>query len=987
MQLNPFPYNRHKAIAAKRGRTVIIFQILLTALLVTGLTGTAVSKAPAQSEGDNRSWPHKSSDLSPSPKLTFGTLENGIRYVLMQNQKPKDRVSMHLNVSAGAYHEAPDERGIAHFLEHMLFNGTEHFKAGELVKYFQRIGMQFGPDVNARTGFYETVYDLDLPDGDRDSLSEGLLVLRDYAAGALIAADEVKQERGVILSEKRSRDSPDYRTFEATLAFELPDARISKRLPIGTEEVIRKTDRKLLKGFYDTWYRPDRLTVVMAGQFDKKTAKKLIEKRFADISARAPEKPEPDFGTIDHEGLQPFYHHESEAGSTRVVIETLRKHPLPDDSKAYQREKMRHRMADRIVQHRLNEALNSGDAPFTEAQISSGNFLRFIRATEIKAQCPKENWEKSLAALEQTLRKALHFGFTESEVKRVKKEFSARLERAVKSASTRESSTLTRQIMSHLNRDRVFQSPAQRQKLLAPAIESATAESLHKRLKDDWAPEHRLLIVTGNAEIDPANDAPEDQIVSTYNKSRQTAVKKPEESKDLTFPYLAAPQTPGKIKSRKDFDDQGITRVVFENGTTLFVKQTDFEADQVKAAVSFGAGESVEPADQAGLSELSQQVVNLSGLGKLDRDQLKQVLAGKDTSVNFAVEEDKFVFQGETVTDETRLLFELFYAHLMDPAFRKTAYKLATKQFTQKYQSLGHSIEGAMQLEGSRFLAGGDPRFGLPALETLKQTRLADIREWITGAMENSPIEIAVVGDMEPDRIIELAATFFGTIAERSDISEPEKERHPDFPENKSTNIDVPTRIDKGLVLVAYPTTDIWNIDHTRQLSILSQVVSDRMRIKIREQMGAAYSQAAYNKPGRAYPDWGIFNAYAVIDPEDAGAVKQALKEIAADLNKNGATEDEVKRAVQPVLTDIKESLKTNNYWLNTVLKGASRHPVQIEWNRSIQSDYKSITPQDINKMADMYLENAAAATVFIYPEEKQTEDAGNKAGAEGSGS
>lgn len=965
------------------GGRAILLPILLSALLLTAFSpGHSIAKNQNRSGAAQAAWPHETSDLAPSPNLIFGTLDNGVQYVLMQNKRPEDRVSMHLNVAAGSYHETPDQRGIAHFLEHMLFSGTEHFDPGEMVKYFQRIGMQFGPDVNARTGFYETIYDLDLPDGDKDSLAEGLLVLRDYAAGALIPEDEVKQERSVILAEKRTRDSPSYRTFEASLDFELPEARISQRLPIGIREVIKNTDRQLLQGFYDTWYRPKRLAVIMVGQFDPETAKELIEKRFGDITPRAPEKAVPEFGRIHHKGIKAFYHHESETGNTRVVIETIREHPLPPDSKDYQREQLLHEMADRIVQYRLNEILNSAEAPFTEAQISSGNFLRHIRATEISAECEPENWEKSLAVLEQNLRKALNFGFTRSEVTRVKKEFSARLERAVKSASTRESSMLARQIMADLNEDRVFQSPKQRQKLLAPAIESATAESLHKRFKADWAPEHRLLLVTGNADLKAEKKSPADKIVSAFNKSRETAVKKPEEAKDLQFPYLAAPQTPGKIRDRTHFEDLGITRVVFENGVTLFVKKTDFQADEVKATLSFGAGESVEPADQAGLSELSQQVVNLSGLGKLDRDQLNQVMAGKNTSVSFSVEEDKFVFSGESVSNETELLFELFYAHMMDPGFRKTAYQLATKQFTQQYQSLNHSIEGAMQLEGSRFLAGGDTRFGLPELDTVKQTQLADIRQWITGAMQKSPVEIAVVGDMDPDRVIELAATFFGTLSERSGLAEPKKDRQPDFPEDKSREISVPTRIEKGLMMVAYPTTDMWNIAHTRRLSILSQVVSDRMRIRIREEMGASYTQAAYNQPSRAYPGWGIFNTYVVIDPEDADSVKQAIREIAADLRQNGATEDELKRALQPVLTGIKESLKTNNYWLNTVIKGASRHPVQLDWSRSIQQAYKSITLEDINEMADRYLENDSAATVFIHPEKKQAKDAGNKAGA-----
>ncbi len=968
----PTPIHRH----TPSGRPGPLFvPCLLVLILILFFSDPAFSKTaapePADAHKNTREviWPHDDSDLTPSPDLTFGTLANGLRYVLMQNNRPEDRVSMHLNISVGSYHEKPEERGIAHFLEHMLFSGSEHFEPGELVKYFQRIGMKFGPDVNARTGFFDTTYDLDLPAGDQKSLEEGFLVLRDYAAGGLIPENEVIDERSIILAEKRTRDSASYRTFEATLEFEMPQARLSERLPIGTVPVIKTTDRALLKSFYDKWYRPEKMTLTVVGDFDPREAQKLIASRFSDITACASELPAPDFGEISHQGIVPFYHHEVEAGSTRVAIEVIRKEAVPPDSKTYQHTQILSDMADRIITHRLNKILNKPDAPFTSADIGAGRYLHYVRAAEISADCAPEEWKKSLSVLEQNLRKALSFGFTKSEVARVQKEFSAALEQAVQAAPTRESNELAGQIINALNQKRVFQSPWQRQALLEPVVASATPERLHQLFKENWAPEHRLVLVTGNADLTKNNDSPEQTIRSVYEESRKTAVKKPVEADALEFPYLSPPQTPGGIKSREVLEDLGITRVVFENGTSLLVKKTDFKTDQVLATLSFGTGESAEPKELPGLSELSQQVVNLSGLGKLDRDELSQVLAGKNTGVSFAVEEDKFVFSGMTITKETRLLFELLYARIMDPAFRESAYNMAIRQFTQEYQSLTHSVEGALQLEGKRFLAGGDTRFGLPPLEALKETKLENIRQWIGSAITSAPLEIAVVGDIDTEQVIELAAIFFGTLPDRSVSKEPESKRNPDFPETKSLGLKVPTRIQKGLLLVSYPTTAIWDIHDTRRLSILSEVFSDRMRIEIREKLGASYSQSAYNNPSRAYPDYGLFTSFVVIDPEDAGTVETAIRQIAKDLSQNGASEDELQRALNPVLTGIKQSLKTNGYWLNTVMKGASRHPVQFEWSRTIQDDYASITLDDINRIATNYLKNPEAATLVIYPE------------------
>ena len=952
-----------------------VFALFLLGLIPPSWGGSATSQEPSAAAtaiyNPSQTFAHRQSGLKPDPELTFGEFKNGFRYILMPNQKPEDRVSMHLYIQAGAMHEKDNERGIAHYLEHMLFNGTEHFKPGELVKYFQSLGMRFGPDVNGRTGFYNTVYDIDLPEGDEKSLEKGLLVLRDYAAGALIPADEVEKERSVILAEKRTRDSVDYRTFVETLNFEFPEALISERLPIGTESVIKAADRELLKSFYDGWYRPDRMLVIMVGDFDMDTATSLIKTKFADLSARGPLRGYPDPGTISHTGTQAFYHHEPEAGSTTTSIEVVSKKPQPVDSKSLRHERLLSNMASRIINYRLDELLNHADTPFTSASVHAGNYLNHVQAAEIRADCPPDKWRATLETLEQTLRKALTYGFTKNEVERAKKELLAALDRRVKSASTRESSHLARQIIRSLNSRRVFQSPTQEKALLAPMIQAADAESIHAALKTDWAPAHRLVLVTGNADLTGKDAAPEKQIADSFQNSRQSPVQAPAEQAALEFPYLNLPAGESEIAKKEAFQDPEMIRVEFKNSVALNIKKTDFKANQVTAALVFGQGTKAEPLDKPGLSQLAQKVVNLSGTGELTRDQLKQVLAGKNTSTGFHVEEDKFVFTGHSVSEEIPLLFSLLYTHIMDPGFRKDAYNLAMRQFKQKYNSWQHSIHGALLLDGKRFLAGGDSRFGFPDLETFQKNSLADVKEWVGGSMAEAPIEISVVGDLDVDRVIENAKKYFGPLAPRKNgpIAS-DKDGAPDFPAGQSRHIEVPTKIKKGLVDIAYPTDDFWDIHKTRRLSVLSEVMSDRMRIKIREKMGAAYSYQAYNRPSRAFRDFGIYHAIVEIAPEDSGAVIAAVKEIAANLAREGVGRDELKRAVRPILTSIKERQKTNEYWLNSVLKGSSRHPEQIEWSRTFLGDYQSITPGELSELAKQYLKNEKAAELIITPEQ-----------------
>lgn len=915
-------------------------------------------------------WPWEKSDIAPDPALIYGRLKNGFSYVLLPNKKPEHRVSVHLFVSAGSINETDAQRGLAHFLEHIEFCGSTHFKPGELVEYFQRIGMKFGADANARTGFFSTVYDLDLPGGDEKSLAEGLVVIHDYACGALILQSEVDRERHVILAEKRTRDSVGYRTFVSVLNFELPATRIPRRLPIGNETVIKTAGRDLLKSFYDTWYRPDRQTLIMVGDFNPKIALSLIRARFSGITARAPEKPEPKLGDFSHHGIVPFYHYDKDAGNASVSIEVVTHEPAPADTAAFEKKRLLSGMANRIIGYRMDEMKNLPDCPFTSAYIDSGYYMKFIYSADIGADCAPENWKATMEKLSQTLRRALKYGFTTSEVERVKKETAAALDRAVKSAKTRESTALAQGIISSLSNDRVFMSPVERRDLFGPVVDSVTPVGLLAAFRNDWKPAQRLVLVTGNANLGAPGSSPEKKILSVFKKSRTIPVKPPISAAKPVFPYLAQPKILGKIMSRQTIKGLGITRVVFENNLVLYLKKTDFSANRVTAALCFGPGRSAQPMDKPGLCLMAQKVVNLSGLGRMDADTLKKALAGAGTGVSFRIDDDKFVFSGQTTKKEVPLLFELMYAHIKDPGFRKRALLRAEKDVAQAYENFSHSIHGAIPLHVRGFLAGGDSRFGMPAPAEFKSISLDEIRFWMGKYIRSAPMELAVVGDFNEDEVIRQASIFLGSLPARNPVSETFSSRKvPSFPRGSEVEFSVPTPVDKGLLVVAFPTTDVWDINRTRRLSILSEIFTDRMRKYLRVKLGATYSPFAYNEASRAYKGYGVLQAIITINPDDAQKIKKAVFSIAADLRANGVTEDELKRAQKPVLTGIREALKTNGYWLGTVLAGAGRHPEQIDWSRTILKGYGAITPRGIDRVIKKYLVIKDAATVVVGPE------------------
>jgi zinc protease len=912
-------------------------------------------------------WSHEKSDLKPDPDVVFGRLSNGFRYVLMENREPKDRVNISLNVQAGSMSEEDGEEGLAHYLEHMLFCGSTHFKPGELVKHFQNMGIQFGPDANAHTGFYETVYDILLPDGREESLDKGFLIVEDFAKGALLLDSEIERERRVVMAEKRSRDSASYRTFVSTMKFKFPDSKISKRFPIGTEEVLMSIGQAQLKDFYEAWYRPENIILVMVGNFDRKTAISLIEKRFSGYSPKAGKKTLPSFGDIKHEGVKAYYHYEKEAGNTSVSIETVEKTGIPTETSDELKKRFIAEIADRIVQNRLDAMIRKKKAPFTSASIGSGYSLRRVKYADISAECSPEKWKESLKVIDQTMRQALLLGFKEPEYERVKKDITAMLDNAVRQASTRNSRNLANEIIWHLNNNRVFLSPLQEKEFYSSVLKSIGIKDLHDSFANTWKASHRLVTITGNAVI-KGDLRPEEMITAAYNESTRQEVSELFESRPASFPYLPEPGVRGSIKDRREIPDLGIVQIDFANRVRLNLKKTDFEANEIRANLSLGRGKSGEPVELEGISELAEALVNESGLGALDSDELEKALAGKSTRVDFSVDDGRFVFSGRTVSGEVALLFQLLYAHIADPGYREEAFMLSLERFEQKYAELSRSIDGAMTLYVERFLAGGDPRFGFPSPGKLKMLSFDRVRRWIDHQIKNNPVEISVVGDFEEEKVIDLVSLYFGGLSERPEEAAIKTSGTPFFPVAQSNKVDIDTEDKKSIVLVAYPSDDIWDIKKTRRFNVLGQVISEKIREEIRESMGAAYSYSAYNNPSRAYTGYGVFYTEAVVNPNEAAAVENKIKSIVADIPKNGITDDELKRALDPVLTNIKEMLRKNSYWLKNVLTESVRYPQQIEWCRNIGGDYESVTAAELTDIAKKYLDNTKASSILVKP-------------------
>ncbi|MGF1452069.1 MAG: M16 family metallopeptidase, partial [Opitutales bacterium] len=438
--------------------------------------------------------------LVADPTVTFGTLDNGLTYAIMPNEEPPERVSLRLLVRAGSLQETDEQAGLAHFLEHMAFNGSENYAPGELVEYLQRLGMGFGADTNAHTGFNETVYKLELPENSEDYLSEGLQVLSDYAGGLLLLPEEIESERGVIKAELRARDSVGYRTFVSSWNFLLPESRLVNRFPIGEIEVIENAGRDAFVDYYETWYRPDHMAVVVVGEVEPAEIEGMIAEFFADLETPANDVPRIDMGPITNPGLSVGVHAEPEAPATEVALYSLRPFDRGPDSRERRIRRIREGLANAVVSQRLERIARAEGAPISAGVAYAWDYLDYMDVSGIDVTAKPGQWKEAVAVMDEELRRALAFGFQPAELEEAIANRRRAARQAVDTQGTRKSRQLSSALVSALSEERTFLSPEAQLALVEDAINDFGVDEAAETFRALWADDDRFLWMTGPLE-------------------------------------------------------------------------------------------------------------------------------------------------------------------------------------------------------------------------------------------------------------------------------------------------------------------------------------------------------------------------------------------------------------------------------------------------------------------------------------------------------
>ncbi len=917
-----------------------------------------------------------STDLATDPAIVTGTLPNGIRYALRHNTEHRGRAALRLVVAAGALHETENQRGLAHFLEHMAFNGSTHYPPGTLIEFFQRLGMNFGGDTNAYTSFDRTVYMLDLPNTKPETVSAGCRMLADFAGHLLLLPEEIDRERGVILSEKLARDSADYRAAIAGYEFFLAGTLLPKRMPIGVETVLRESDHQRFVDFYDTWYRPERLAVIAVGDFDPAILEKPLQDNFGTLTARGPARPTPDFGTptpVEAGGLQIGYYYAPETSATTVAIQVIRPADRTPDSSTRRLKVLPLDLAYSMINQRLSELAQKDTAPFVKAASARDSYPDIYDSSELSLTSRPGRWADTLKAGENELRRAQRYGFLATELREAVANYRNALDQAVLTASTRPSEEFANDLVRSFIEGSVPTTPSADLKLFGPALDKMTPEMCHLALKAAWNEERLYVAVIGNTDLSTGGNAPKDAIRKAYAAAAAFEVAPPAERIEKPWAYTNFGPA-GTITSRKEVADLGITQIIFENGVRLNLKRTDFEAGTIALRARVGTGRLEEPRDQPGLAFFANAAFTAGGLGKHSADELRRLLAGHNVGIALQVADDALVFGGQTTPADLTLQLQLLAANIVDPGYRPEAELSALRQLDPFYKRLATDPTGPLNFKVPRLLTSGDSRFGLPAREEAFSRTLVELRSWLAPQLASGALEVSLVGDLDTETAIAAASATIGAIPSRATKPALEKLRHVAIPSPFSLTLNITTTIPKAVLAVYWPTADARDITRTRRLNILADILGDRLRRTVREELGGSYSPGAASMPSDTYRDYGFLFARLTLEASDVERIRPAVLAAAADLFEHGVTEDELERAKLPVLTALRESERTNAYWLNAVLGTSQEQPQRLDWARTRTADHSEVTKPQLDALAREYLNPACAFQFTILPDNTANE-------------
>lgn len=941
----------------------MILRRLLPFAAALTLAACATQPAPITS-APKPTWAFQQSDLPPDPAYRYGQLPNGMRFVIRRNATPAGTAQVRMDVATGSLDETPAERGFAHFVEHMAFNGSTRVPEGEMVKLLERNGLSFGADTNAQTSFEQTLYMLDLPRNDAKLLDTALMLMRETASELSFDPQAVARERGVVLSELRDGQGWSRTNLEDQLAFFYPAATYPNRLPIGTVETLNAATAEALKAFWAREYVPSKTTLIVVGDFEPDAVEQAIRARFADWQERQ-ETPRPDQGKVDPKQKAKVDIHLDPSLSERVTAS--RHGPWIDepDTIANRRRNLLRQIGYGVVNRRLARLSRAIDPPFRGAGFGTSEVFKIGRTTNVIVDTVDGGWQRGFAAAAGVYARALATGFTQAEIDEQLADIRTGLENAAAGADTRSHGALVGAALALIRDEQVPTTPQSglaRFNQFAPTI---TPRTVMAALKEEAVPlKDPLIRFQGRV----APKGGEQALRDTWAKA--TRAKAPAGEVPAPIPFAYTDFGPaGTVVSDVTEPLYGIRQIRFANNVRLNLKRTDLAKDRIDVRLNLDGGEMLDTRDNPLATEMTG-VLARGGLGKHSEDDLQTLLAGRSVAFGLGASGDTFSTDATTTPRDLTLQFQLFAALLTDPGYRPEGEVLYRQNIANFFARLRSSPRAALSNSIGGILSDNDPRFTLQPQEAYAALGYGKLKQAISDRLAHGALEISIVGDIDETAAIDAVARTFGALPPREPEFRPyAAERQRGFTTKRGLQVIRHTgEANQAIVRTTWPTRDDRDPEEAMALSLLAEVAEIEVLDSVREKLGKAYSPGASSALSRVWTGYGTFTMSASVDLADVAATRAALEEAARTLIAAPVDADVLQRARAPMLERIDNSLKTNGGW-SALAERAQTQPDRLARAKSARARLEKLTAADLQAIARRYLAPEKAVQVLVLPE------------------
>ncbi len=910
-----------------------------------------------------------STPIAVDPSVKIGKLDNGLVYYIRQNKKPEKRVEMRLVVNAGSILEDDNQQGLAHFMEHMNFNGTKSFPKNELIDFLQKTGMRFGGDINAYTGFDETVYMLQLPTDDTVLLKKGYQILEDWAHNALLDGKEIDKERGVIVEEWRLGLGARDRMMKKYFPVILKDSRYAERLPIGKVEVIEKFDHETLRAFYRDWYRPDLQAVVVVGDIDMAQTEARIREHFGRL--QNPPDPRPRI-TYDIPGnTEPLVAVATDKEATNNSIIIFYKHPLtPDKNLGDFRQQLMAELYTGMLNNRFGEISQKPESPYVFAGAGYGRFLARTRDAYIINALAKENQiDQSLRVMLAENERVKRFGFTQTELDRQKEELISQYEKAAKEFDKTESSALCDEYVSNYLSGDAIPGPQKKFKYLKNLLPGITLADINE-LAGRWVTDDNMAMVVMAPEKEGVKVPTVNELLDIVKQSRTEALTAYVDN-FREEPLVQDPAQPGKIVSRNENPDLGYTEIKLSNGMVIGLKPTAFKNDEILVSAYSPGGHSLCADDVFMSANYATQIIDMSGAGNFDNIELQKKLKGKTLQISPYLDDVKEGFRGNCAPKDLETLSQLVYLYFRQPRKDTTAFKAFMSQMENQLKFMKSNPIMAFYDTLFKSAYPGYKRMVIfPTPAQLGQVSLDKAYEIYQDRFADAgDFKFFMVGNFNIDTISPVLEKYFGSLP---DLRRNESFRNtaPRFAEGKNNLVIYKGTDPQSLVGIVLSEKIEWKSSNLLHLQLIEEIISIKLIEVIREKMSGVYSPQVMANFDQ-YPE-ATFQLIVMFgcSPKTTEKLAKAVFSEIRNLRKKGPSATDLKKAQEALIRSRETDLEKNEFWLGKIESFYYNHDA-ADGVKTFVDRVNAVTAADLMKTASAYLNPEHYVKVVLMPEKK----------------